>query len=63
MSNIIGGKNGSIPKPWKTSQQINYSLYGPQQEMKPSLNSEKRRRELERINYENHQLLKRLQQK
>ena len=30
---------------------------------KPSLNSEKRRRELSRINYENHKLLKRLQDK
>ena len=31
--------------------------------MKPSLNSEKRRRELNRINHENNELLKRLQNK
>lgn len=39
------------------------SMYTNSVEVKPSLNSEKRRRELNRINFENHQLLKRLQDK
>lgn len=34
-----------------------------QVDVKPSLNGEVRRRELHRINYENHKLLQRLQQK
>lgn len=65
MSNIINGKHGSIPRPWKSGNKkmTHNSFYTPTIEVKPSLNSEKRRRELERINYENHQLLRRLQQK
>lgn len=38
-------------------------MFGFDTEIKPSLNSEKRRRELNRINNENHKLLKRLQEK
>lgn len=54
----------TVTKPWRPdSSNLNASLYGPNFELKPSLNSEKRRRELNRINYENNKLLSRLQNK
>ena len=60
---LILVKNTAI-KPWRPQQShYNTSFYMPGIEIKPSLNSEKRKRELNRINHENNELLKRLQMK
>jgi hypothetical protein len=51
-------------KPWRQNpSKTNASFFMPEIDMKPSLNSEFRKRELDRINDENNKLLRRLQSK
>lgn len=64
MSHIINNKKVVVVKQWDSNaNKMNNSLYAPSIDAKHSLNGEKRKRELYRINYENHKLLQRLQDK
>ncbi|CAI2365166.1 unnamed protein product [Moneuplotes crassus] len=63
MANIIGNKKFKHHRYKPKSTKFSSSFFMPGIEVKSSLNSGKRKRELSRINFENDKLLKRLQDK
>ncbi|CAI2369270.1 unnamed protein product [Moneuplotes crassus] len=63
MANIIGTKNPVHHNLRQQPTKLSSSFFMPGLNVKPSLNSDKRKRELNRINFENNKLLRRLQSK